>query len=158
MKLDVEEDSFIVYLNKDYIQEIDFKIKKQVETCFKGIFNKIRRRLNKDINGFFSIKVFLNNEFGAILLLNKEELEYYDYFANQVDMQIEIEYDAKILLEFEDILNMNITDTIVYLYNNKYYINYIKDIKYVEFANVIYGDKAEFIINNATIIDKVCDM
>lgn len=147
MKLEVFDDRYVVCLNKTTINEVDFKIKRQVEECFRNVFTKIRRRLNEDINGFFNIKVYLDDNFGAILVIEKEELEYCDYFSNQIDMQIEIEDDSNVLLEFDDLFYID-EDT-VYFYNGKYYINYRDKLKYVEFANVIYGDEAKKIIKNS---------
>lgn len=157
MKIEVYEDDYIVYLNKDKIKNIDFKIKKQVESCFREVFSKIKKRLDKDINGLFSINVYLNDSFGAILNIEKENIEYYDYFSNQIDMQIEIEYDAKILLEFDDIFNIKCNNNIR-RYNKKYYIEYDDDIRYVEFSNVIYGLKVNNILKKGIIINNVCDM
>lgn len=153
MKFDILDDKYIAYLNKDYIKNVDFKIRKQVEDCFRNVFTKIKKIIDKDINGFFDIKVYLNDNYGAILIIKKEEIEYYDYFSNQIDMQIEIEFDSVVLLEFNDfyiIKNNN-----VYLYNNKYYIKYVDDINYVEFSKVVFGKKADEIIKKSNIIISV---
>lgn len=158
MKLDLEDDRYIVFLKKDNIKDVDFRIKKQVEECFRNIFKKIRKRLDKDINGFFNITVYLNDSFGAILIIEKEELEYYDYFKNQIDMQINIEYDSIILLEFDDIFNISVNLDNVYMYNNKFYIKYVEDIKKLEFSRIIYGKEAENVIEKGIILYNVCDL
>lgn len=150
MKFELEENKYIVILDKLNIREVDFKIKKQVENCFRTVFNRIKKRLNKDINGFFNIKVYLNDDLGAILVIDKEELEYYDYFSNQIDMQINIEYDSIILLEFDDIFDIEDNNQI-YMYNNKFYIKYVENLKYMEFSNIIYGEAAEDIIKKASL-------
>lgn len=157
MKIELYENKYLVFLNKEKISNIDFKIKKQVESCFRDIFSMIKKRLDKDINGLFDIKVYLNDLFGAILIIEKENIEYYDYFSNQIDMQIEIEYDAPVLLEFNDIFDVT-SKAKIFSFNKKYYIEYIDDINYTEFSNVIYGQKAENIMKKSVVLDNVCDM
>lgn len=157
MKIEIYENKYLVFLNKQTISNIDFKIKKQVETCFRDIFSKIKKRLDKDINGLFNIKVYLNDLFGSILIIEKENIEYYDYFSNQIDMQIEIEYDAPILLEFNDIFDVILKGK-VFSFNKKYYIEYTDDIKYIEFSNIIYGEKARNIIKKSVVLDNVCNI
>lgn len=155
MKLELEENKYIVILDKLNIKEVDFKIKKQVENCFRKVFNKIKKRLNKEVNGFFNIKVYLNDDLGAILVIDKEELEYYDYFSNQIDMQINIEYDSIILLEFNDIFDIGDANEI-YMHNNKFYIKYVENLKHMEFSNIIYGEQVEAVIEKAIIFQNVC--
>ena len=152
MKLDIYENKYVVFLNKDILNKVDFKIKKQVETCFKEIFAKIKRRINKDINGFFSIKVYLNNKFGAIVVMEKENLEYYDYFSNQIDMQIEIDYASNILLKIEDIFDFDLSSNKVYLYNNNFYVEYVDNPQAIEFGDIVYGEEADAIASSKNII------
>ena len=141
MKLDIYDDKYIIFLNKDNIKGVNFKEKREVEDCFRNLCTKIRKRINKDINGFFNIKVYLNNNFGAILIIEKEELEYYDYFSNQIDMQIEIDYDSEVLLKLNDFFDIELNFCDVYLYKNEFYIKYVDDIKYLEFTHIIYGEE-----------------
>lgn len=157
MKIEMFENKYLVFLNKEKISNIDFKIKKQVETCFRDIFSKIKKRSDKDISGLFNIKVYLNDLFGSILIIEKENIEYYEYFSNQIDMQIEIEYDATVLLEFNDIFDV-ISKRKIFSFNKKYYIEYIEDINYTEFSNIVYGEKAENIMKKAVVLDNVCNM
>lgn len=157
MKIEMFENKYLVFLNKEKISNIDFKIKKQVETCFRDVFSKIKKRLDKDINGLFNIKVYLNDLFGSILIIERENIEYFDYFSNQIDMQIEIEYDATVLLEFNDIFDV-ISKKKIFSFNKKYYIEYTDDINNIEFSNVVYGEKADNIMKKSVVLDNVCNM
>ena len=153
MKFEVYDDKYIVFLNKEEIKNINFKIKDQVEECFKKVFSKLKRRLTNDLSGFFYITAYLDHTFGVVLVITKEDLEYYDYFSNQIDMQIEIEQDSKILLEFEDLFYINSNNIVSY--NGKFYTRYNDGLNYLEFSNIIYGDKVEEILRKGK---PICDM
>ena len=155
MRFDIYEDKYIVFLNKDEIKDIDFKNKDEVENYFKQVFSKIRKRLNENLNGFFYIKAYLDITFGIILVITKEDLEYYDYFSSQIDMQIEMEENSTILLEFEDIFDINSVNIIKH--NDKFYTRYNDDLNMLEFSNIVYGVKADEILKNGKIIS-ICDM
>lgn len=154
MKIDIYEDKYIVFINKDEIKDINFKEKEKVEECFKNVFSKIKKRLNNNLNGFFYIKAYLDIMFGIVLIITKEDLEYYDYFSNQIDMQIEIEQDSKILLEFDDLFDINSNNIISY--NGKFYTRYNEALNYLEFSKIIYGDKVKEILKKGKTL--ICDM
>lgn len=151
MKFEIYEDKYIVFLNKEEIKDINFKEKEEVETCFKNVFSKLKKRLNDNLNGFFYIKTYLDTTFGVILVITKEDLEYYDYFSNQIDMQIEIEENSIILLEFEDFFDINSVNIIKY--DNKFYTRYYDDINCLEFSNIVYGDMVDEILKKGKVID-----
>ncbi len=158
MKFDIYDDKYLVFLNRDFIKDIDFKIKNQVEECFRKVFTKMKNRTENDLSGFFNIKVYLNNDFGAILIIDKENSEYYDYYSLQIDMQIEIEYDALILLEFNELFDIKNNIDNIYFYKDKYYIKYNNDINYLEFSNIIYGKNADEVLKNGVTLYNVCDI
>lgn len=157
MKIEIYSDKYIVYLNNDLIKNINFKVKKEVEDCFREVFIKIKKRLNKELNGFFNIQVYLNNKFGAIVSIEKEDIEYYEYLSNQIDMQIKIDDKTSILKEYDDVFNIN--SEYAYYYDNKYYIDYI-DIDNPEFYNIVYGEKANYIKlkSKKLPLKKICDI
>ena len=147
MNIDKLNDKYVVYLKKDKISNIDFSSKTEVETLFKEVFLKIKKKINIELSGMFYIKVYLNNLFGAVLVFEKEE-EYYDYLINKIDMQIDIIKDSNILKEYD---NMNyIKEDIFYVYNDLYYTKYNND-KDSEFYKIIYGDKAEEILDTSFV-------
>lgn len=157
MKIEIYSDKYIVYLNNDLIKNINFKVKKEVEDCFRKVFIKIKKRLNKELNGFFNIQVYLNNKFGAIVSIEKEDIEYYEYLSNQIDMQIKIDDKTSILKEYDDVFNIN--SEYAYYYDNKYYVDYI-DIDNPEFYNIVYGEKANYIKlkSKKLPLKKICDI
>ncbi|HPF83658.1 MAG TPA: hypothetical protein PLV83_05825 [Bacilli bacterium] len=73
-------------------------------------------------------------------------------------MQIEIEYDALILLEFNELFDIKNNIDNIYFYKDKYYIKYNNDINYLEFSNIIYGKNADEVLKNGVTLYNVCDI
>lgn len=92
---------FDIYL-KD-TKGVNFKNKEELEEYLKKIFKKLNKIYNTTVEGFYDINVYIDKYYGVIFHLEKEELEYYDYFKNQVDMRITIE-EKEFLYEVDDLL------------------------------------------------------
>ena len=148
MNIDISNDKYIVYLKKEQISNIDFSSKIEVEELFKNLFLKIKKLNNIELKGFFYIKVYLNEFFGAVLEFVRDEVEYYDYLSNKIDMQIEIMDDSIILKEYENI--DDVKDNMFYLYDEKYYTKYTNDFD-SEFYRIVYGEETNYIVDNSLI-------
>ena len=147
MNLEVIDDKYVVYLKKKDIENTNFSMKSEVEELFKELFLKIKKKINIELSGFFFIKVYLNDSFGAVIEFYGDK-EYYDYLTNKIDMQVEIINDAIILKEYDDI--NYIKDSTFYVYNNLFYTKYNND-KDSEFYKIIYGDKASNILDTSFV-------
>ena len=79
-----------IYVIKELIGGIDFKNKEELEKYLKKLFKTLKYNYKVEICGFYDITVYVDKYYGAIFHLEKEDLEYYDYFKNQVDMKIVI--------------------------------------------------------------------
>lgn len=148
MKLESKENILIIYLKKQLIDTIDFTKKNELEKYFKELFLKLKEYYNIKINGYYNINVYIDEFYGVVLELQKEELDYYDYFDNQVDMHILTE-EVQFLYLIEDYFIINeLNISKLYYYKDKYYIlpNINTDYNYLlENSEVVYKNTKEII-------------
>lgn len=152
MKTIIDEDKIIVFLNKDRIKNVDLK-EENLEEYFKIIFLNLNEKYNIELNGYYNIDVYKDNNYGIILEIESEDMDYYNYF-NQIDMKINISNKTIFLYEigYEFIDNSLLKDITCYKCLNKLYIKVKENIdnnkysKILEYSNIIYGDKIDDIL------------
>lgn len=159
--VNLDNNCMTIFLNKYYLNDINFDIKKDLESYFKNLFLKLKKYYDINICGYYNIDVYIDNKYGLIMKLTKEEIEYYDYFDNQIDMRITLSnnkflYNVNDPFIFDDIINYNL-----YLYKGKYYIDLIGEIsdsimmKLIEFSDVVFDDEVDSIRKSSKIIMSV---
>ncbi len=143
MKVEViDELNFVLYLNNKYLDKVNFNDKDEIEVYLKKIFSKLKQKLDNDIAGFFEITIY-TNDYGVVLVVNKEDLDYYEYFNKGIEMQVNIINDSKFLYKTDDIFMNDLYNKFdIYIYNNNYYIDLksLNDISIFEHTKIIYGD------------------
>ncbi len=158
-----DNDNFILYLNKFYINKLDLEDKKSVEEYFKNIFLKLKKRFSFNIYGYYNIKVFANNIYGIIIEVNKINNEYFKLYGSKTDMKIAIDTNNLFLYEIEDYFLIDyLSDYINNIYyndnNHKYYIEINENInkaKYnilIENSNIIYDADADDILFSCSLL------
>lgn len=149
MKVIMNDDEIIVFLNKRYFADLDFENEHSLEEQFKKIFQTLTKDYNVENSGYYNIDIYKDNNYGLILKIIKEESEYYNYFTNQIDMNINIHKDD-FLYEIDYIsLDKKILNYVkTFKYKNKIYLKIIKDIDditlgyIVEMSDILYGNKS----------------
>lgn len=160
MKLKVVVDNnIIVFLTKSYIENIDLTSKRVLESYLNKLINKIKNKYDLDITGFYNVKIYIDENYGIIIDIIKETLDYPEYFTD-LDMNIEVIEDDFIYM-FDDIpiLNENILMKFdKYKYKDKIYLIQIQNTNEIELgivvenAKIIYGKKAKKIIKKAEMV------
>ena len=145
MKIIINDDiNMIIFLNKEYLT-INIDDSDNLENCFKELFLILKDIYDIKINGYYSIDVYVDSYYGAVLELVKEELEYIDYYDNQVDMRITI-HDSNFVYKFEDYFLARKLNLNLYLYKNEVYgkINGLENNaqmgRIIENSEVLYKD------------------
>lgn len=132
----IDDKEFDIYLKANFIKDIDFNKKEELEIYFKRLFKILNNKYNIKVEGFYEITVYVDKFYGVILHLEKEELDYYDYFKNQVDMRI-MTIDTEFLYLVDDI-PFNIIDKIEIITNNdNIYIKIKKKLNDIEMMNLM---------------------
>ena len=145
---------FIIYLY-NLTGDIEFTDEVCIEKFLRILFIKLKEYYNLKCEGYYNIDVYIDNVYGIVLHLKKEEFEYYDYFSNQVEMRIVINRCKFLYLVDNFDFNMNIFD--VYRYNEKIYLLPKKELSngekcvLMEYSTLIYNS-SEIISNGKKII------
>lgn len=142
----------IVFLNKNKIKNINFEDIDELEDYFKDLFLKLKYLSDISLNGFYIINIYLDHYYGAIIEIKREELEYIEYYDNQIDMKI-IVHDITVLYKIEDIFSIpnGLQDKIIiYRYKNKWYIELKKELSDINLANLL--ENSELIYKTEDII------
>jgi len=128
MKLLVNGDNIIVFLSKKKIKNASFE-DEEVKDFLKKIIKKLKNYYLIELCGYYNVDVHIDSNYGAILEFEKENLEYFDYYEGQIDLNVKVEYE-KFLYEVEDFN----------YFNKKYNFYKSKDkikLKTKEYRNVL---------------------
>lgn len=156
MKTVIKDDKIVVFLNKNNIFDLDFNDEKKLKEYFKKLFSQLKKNYNYEVSGYFNIDVYKDKNYGMILEIENEQLDYYSYF-NQIDMKINIYKDSLFLYEIGyNFLNADIIKNVIcYRYIDKIYLEIKKEIndiifaKILEYSDIIYGDEVQDIKKNS---------
>ena len=144
MKLIFNNNKIIIYLNKKLILE-----NAKLESYFKKLFLKIKDKYNIKIIGYYNINVYNDKNYGSIIEMENQDLDYYNYF-NQIDMEIKInKNDFLYQIDYEYLTKELLSKVNVYKYNEKLYLKILDSNiinKILEFSKVIYGEEINKIL------------
>ena len=157
MRIDVRDNDLIVFLNSKKFCDIDFDDKCVLENYFRNLFYELND-FGFDMNGSYCIDVFMDDCYGAVLEIQKDDTLYFDY-CDVVDMKISIsKYKGFVYLLKGDIGDL-INSCKIYSFNGNIYVEPI-DIDFVSFGilmencSLIYGIDAVMIKNNSCDVSK----
>lgn len=136
----IDENIFDIYIKKDGLGNVDFNNKDNIEKYLKKLFRILKNKYFVKIEGFYNITIYIDKYYGVIFHLEKEELEYYDYFKNQVDMRI-ISIDTEFLYLVDDIPNGLSNKIKICIINNNIYLKIKKELTNLEMMNLIENSK-----------------
>lgn len=125
MKINSTDDEYTIYLNNYIIRNIDFFNNEELEKYINSVFNKLKKIYNIVLNGYYNIDIYIDNNYGAIINIKKDDIEYYDYFSDQIDTQIIIHNNSNFLYKVKDFLDIknNIQSNFsLYKYYDELYI------------------------------------
>lgn len=154
MRVVCGDDIVSLYINKVYFQNFDFSDKSFLESYLKNILKVLGNRYNLDFDGFYNVNIYADANYGVIIDVVREELEYFDYFTNKIQMNIKV-IEASFLYELLDFPNIDIRMLDVYKISDKIYVKIKKQMdvfavgKLFEMSKVIYGNEAKEILKLA---------
>lgn len=159
MKLIIDE-NIVFFLNKIYLDNMDLKDENPIEKKLIKLINKIQKQYNIDLSGYYNVYIYKDKNYGLIIEMEKEKLDYLDYFNNQIELNIEIIEDT-FLYKIDNIFTIDKTlleKLVIYINKDEIYIKIkenINDIelgKIIENSQIIYGNKAKLIKKQSKII------
>ena len=114
-----------IYIKRELIDNIDFDNKEDLEKYLKKLFKILKNKYDIIIEGFYDITMYIDKYYGVVFHLEKEDIDYYDYFKNQVDMRI-ITINTDFLYLVEDIPYNLLKKANVFIKDNQIYLK-LKD-------------------------------
>ena len=163
MKLEkLSDDNLIVFLNSFCVDKYKFSIKDNLEDSFRNFLKRLNKYYNIETNGYYDIKIYQDNIYGFILDIKKEDIDFYGYYDDHIDMKISILKDNKFVFEIDDysLVDKDVLKDCHLLKQNKslyfvpkqtinqYHLGYI-----VENCKIIYGTDANEILNRGEYIN-----
>lgn len=136
----IDEDNIIVFLNNFNIKNINFDIKENIEKNFRKIFLKLKHIYGLNIQGYYNINIYIDKIYGAVLEIEHEDIEYFDYFDNKVDMRVNVISNIKFLYKIKDILDLDkkiLKKVTIYNFKNEYYLLLKKEISIYEIGYIL---------------------
>ena len=116
----ISDSIFDIYIKKESAGNVNFNDLECLETYLKELFKILKNKYNIAVEGFYEVTVYIDKNYGFVFHLEKDEIDYYNYFKNQVDMRIypietEFLYLADDLPDNYDKFDINIIDNCIYL-------------------------------------------
>ena len=144
MKLLVNGDNIIVFLSKKKMDNESFE-DEDAKDFLKKIIKRLENYYCVELCGYYNVNVHIDSNYGAILEFEKENLEYFEYYEGQIDLNVKVEYE-KFLYEVEDFNYFN-KQYNFYKSKDKFYLNIdnVSDIELgqiLEYSKIVYGEKA----------------
>ena len=156
MKVVVKDNLLIIYLNKYYIKSLDFNSKENLQKYIKKLLLNLQNNYNIQFDGYYDISLYVDKNYGVIIEVKKEELEYFEYFKNGIEINTKIIEDS-FLYEINDIIKNN--NFLTYVLKDKIYIKIKDQIENIKMGqilektkNIIYGKERKKIIKKARIV------
>lgn len=136
MKMILDEEHMTIYLSKMYLETIDFEDQEELEAYFRGLFSKLQKVYQLDIGGYYNIDVYTDSNYGAILEIEKEELDYLDYYDHQIDMRIVL-HPISFLYQLKEYEKFNPQKYETIYYHNYWYIHPKGQLSNIEIGELL---------------------
>lgn len=144
----LDEDNFIIFIiEEDMIPKLE---EKAISDYLKNVFIRLKDTYNTSIYGYYDVAILCDKYYGMIIKLTRRELEYLNYYGNQIEMKIIIS-DNQVLYQIEDIYNIDkriINNCNIYLDDDQIYIELKEKLGFI-----LMGD----LVENSTLIYEESD-
>lgn len=153
LKTVFQDEKIIIYLKKTATDNFDLNDEEKLEQYFRNLFLSLKTRYDLEVNGYYNIDVYPDAYYGMILEIENMDVDYYRYFS-QIDMKINVLKNSFFLYEidYECLEKLDLQNFICYQEKNKIYLQAKENINDItlgsilEYAHIIYGDKAQDIL------------
>ena len=146
MKIKELDDKIIIYL-RDYFFIDNLK---EITIEIKDLFNRLFNYYHIELSGLYEVIIFDNIKYGSIIeIIKKEDL----FNKNIIDVKVKLFKNNNFYFKTKDYFIISKYNNIYY--DNSYYyinINNIDNLnKVIEFGNIIYNKKDNYLINKKLI-------
>jgi len=149
MKVNRLDDSIIVFLNNFFINDINYRDNKDLEKLLKIVIDKLKNYYDINVIGYYNVLVYIDKNYGLILEMIDENLEYMDC-DEIIDARLKV-INTNFLYKINDLINYSFEHK-TYLYQDEIYIDILEDIDYIELGILL--ENSEIIYKNTQDIIK----
>ncbi|MDD6323282.1 MAG: hypothetical protein PUA73_01580 [Bacilli bacterium] len=145
MKL-VVDNNITIYLGKFHSKAIDINDTNNIEKQVKKILKALKKTYNLELNGYYETVLYLDENYGLIIKMQKDDLDYLDYFVTALEINIKIKKTA-FLYKVEDILNLNkniLKKFIIYKYKKTIYLSAKEKLTTADMGIILENSKVIF--------------
>ena len=132
----ISDTIFDIYIKKYLIKGINFSVKSEIEEYLKKLFKILNTKYNLVMEGFYNITIYIDKYYGIILHLEKESIDYYEYYKNQVDMRL-ITVNTEFMYLVNDIPLIIINKIKIETKDNNIYIKIKEELTHIEMMNLM---------------------
>lgn len=154
MKINMSDEDITVYINKYYLKKFDFLDLSSLEEDMNNLFHTLKINYDFEMSGYYDIDVYIDNNYGVIITMKHEEMEYYEYLTDQIDTQVTIHNNNNFLYKIADFFGvrnyLSNKNYSLYKYNNELYIKLNEEID-----DIILGNLLEYSTEICYDIDKI---
>ena len=90
MSIKYIDDNINIYIIKEKINNINIDNEKELENYLKKLFKILKSKYSIVLEGFYNVNIYVDKFYGIVICLEKEKLDYYNYYNDEVDMRISI--------------------------------------------------------------------
>ena len=138
----ISNNKFFMFINANYVDSFE---RDSLTLKVKNVIMKYRLKLG--LEGFYKVKVFVNEKVGLFVDIYKlDDLDY----SNSLDLRVLIFFDECVYFETDDYFLLDGISNVRY-YDSKYYClaDSIDIYKLVEFGRFIYGDEVNKMLEDS---------
>lgn len=140
VKINIRGNNLIVFLNNNFVSEIDFCSRSGLEKYFRNFFIKLSDIYGLEFSGGYDISVFVDDRFGVVFSITSNDSYDYDF----IDMNIIVSAFKGFLFKSCDLV-FDI-DCDVYFYEGSFYYDPLVVNSYIigylfENFEIVYGKK-----------------
>lgn len=129
-----------IYIKKELVNDINFNSKEDLEIYLKKLFKILKNKYSIVIEGFYDITAYVDKYYGVVLHLEKDDIDYYDYFKNQVDMRI-VMVETNFMYLVDDVPCNILSKVKVYIKDNNVYLKIKEELTKVEMMELLENSK-----------------
>ncbi len=147
MKIDFIDNNLIVFFNDKFFSNVNFSNKSHMEKYFMDLFSKLNENYNLGMCGSYNIDVFVDDKCGMVLKIVKDDIDYYDYYNDIVDIKVSISKFNKFLFKLNGDIGKIINKCHVYLFDGDLYlepydVNFYELGVILENCELFYGNES----------------
>ncbi len=128
-----------IYLKKELLDYSIFDNKELLEKYLRNIINRLINVYKVKIEGFYNVTIYIDKYYGAIIHMQREDLDYYDYFKGELEMKIILKR-VEFLYLVDNILDCHKNCSIINK-NGNIYIKLNSKPSKLEFMNLLEHSK-----------------